>query len=66
MQGMSLYVYVQDIRSCLGQAGQQGSIKVTLNDVSWNPRLPCRRLSTGSLRRNGGEFVDTGTKEGEL
>ncbi|CAN0021700.1 unnamed protein product, partial [Choristocarpus tenellus] len=36
---------------------------VVLKDVLWVPGLPCRILSMGSIRRNGGEFMDSQTKE---
>ena len=39
---------------------------MTLKDVLWVPGLPCRLLSTGSIRRDGGEFVDSGRKKSYL
>ena len=46
--------------------GKEAPVEVTLEDVLWVPGLPCRLLSTGSIRRDGGEFVDSGTKESDL
>ena len=46
--------------------GKEASIKVTLKDVFWIPGLPCRLLSTGTVRRDEGEFVDSGTKKSYL
>ena len=43
--------------------GKEAPAQVTLRDVLWVPGLPCRLLSTGSIRRDGGEFVDSGRKE---
>ncbi|CAM9872319.1 unnamed protein product, partial [Sphacelaria rigidula] len=46
--------------------GKVAPAKVTLKDVLWVPGLPCRLLSTGTIRRDGGEFVDSGRKESYL
>ena len=35
------------------------AVEVRMNDVLWVPELACRLLSTGSIRRHGGEFVDS-------
>ncbi|CAM9581103.1 unnamed protein product [Sphacelaria rigidula] len=43
--------------------GKVASAKATLKDVLWVPGLPCRLLSTGTIRRDGGEFMDFGRKE---
>ena len=37
-----------------------------LRDVCWVPGLPCRLLSTGTIRRDEGRFVDSGRKESYL
>ena len=34
--------------------GKEAPIKVTLKGVMWIPGLPCRLLSTGTIRRDGG------------
>ena len=46
--------------------GKEAPAQVTLKDVLWVPGLPCQLLSTGSIRRDGGEFVDSGRKESYL
>lgn len=37
---------------------------VTLKDVLWVPGRPYRLLSTEDIRRDGGELVDSGRKDG--
>ncbi|CAN0064261.1 unnamed protein product [Choristocarpus tenellus] len=40
--------------------------RVVLKDVLWVPGLPCRILSTGTIRRNGRGCMGLGTKESYL
>ena len=54
MGDMPLHVEVQ---------GKEAPIKVTLKGLLWIPVLPCRLLSSGTIRRDGGEIVDSGTKK---
>ena len=42
------------------------AMEVTIKDVLWVPELPCRLLSTRSLRRHGGEFVDSGIRKSHI
>ena len=42
---------------------KEAPTRVTLKDVPWIPGLPCRLLSTGTVRRRGGELADSGTKK---
>ena len=46
--------------------GKEDPINVTLKDVFRIPELPCRLLSIGTIRRDGKEFVDSGTKKSYL
>ncbi|CAN0510724.1 unnamed protein product, partial [Discosporangium mesarthrocarpum] len=41
-------------------------ISLQLKNVLWVTGLPCRLPSTGVLRRDGGEFVDSGIRESYL
>ena len=43
--------------------GRDDLTEVTLKNVLWVPGIPCRILSTGTIRRDGGEFVDSSTKD---
>ena len=56
MGEMSLHLKVQ---------GKEAPIKVTLKDVLWIPAIPWRLSSTG-IRRDGGDFVNSGTKKSYL
>ena len=46
--------------------GKEAPIKVTLKDVVWIPGRPCELLSTGTIRRDGREFVESGTNKSYL
>ena len=46
--------------------GKDDRIAVMLKDVLWVPGIPCRLLSTGTIRRNGGEFVESSSKQSYL
>lgn len=46
--------------------GQEAPTMVPLMDVLWIPGLGYRMLMTGTIRRDGGEFVDAGEKESYL
>ena len=43
--------------------GKDDLTEVTLKNVLWAPEIPCRILSTGTIRRDGGEFIDSSTKD---
>ena len=45
---------------------KEAPTKVTLKDVLWISGLPCRLLSAGTIRRDGGEIVDSVTKKSYL
>ncbi|CAN0495127.1 unnamed protein product, partial [Discosporangium mesarthrocarpum] len=47
-----------------GVGGKRTSLQ--LKNVPWVPGLPCRLLSTDVLRRDGGEFVDSGIRKSYL
>ena len=46
--------------------GKEAPIKDVLKDVLWIPGVPCRLVSTATIRRDGGELVDSGTKKRNL
>lgn len=43
--------------------GMEASIKIALKDILWTSRVPCRLLSTGTVRHKRRELVDSGMKE---
>ncbi len=45
---------------------EQGKVKITLNNVLHVPGLPQRVLSTGQLRRIGGEFIESNMRKSVL
>lgn len=42
------------------------AVEVGIKDVLWVSELPCRQLSTGSVRRQGGGSVDSGTRKNQI
>ncbi|CAN0454030.1 unnamed protein product [Discosporangium mesarthrocarpum] len=47
-------------------SSQRGSAQLTLKDMLFIPEVPFRLLSTGALRRTGGEFHDSGIDKSYL